>query len=352
MTKARGSRKRSRAVKKCPQANCGSDHIVKNASYKTRRRGLVRRLICRRCGHRWEEQEKPSGLFNHVGFYDSDEAILQSFALVAEGLPLEQVGGLMGRKADTIQDRLLRCFGDQRLWATVTESLISTYSCSMARITEFSTLLDGMLYGAGNFHAAARRKAARETRSKRATLKWQRRQEKIFRQFFTNQWHRRGLTPEQIELEWNRLGLRNTFELAPGEMRKKRNDLKRRIERILSCKVVVTTTGVFYRLKDDARVLRWLRAVQQFDGAKEAKVLRLLSHDELDLLGQLNCLPGTTAALARIEQELRGRTHQANSEPKLNSAMLTDPRYAAGMIDALRSLAEALRPQRCSGPLK
>src|SRR5436305_1795457 len=84
----------------CPNAGCGSSKIVCNGSYKRKYGGMVKRFLCRVCGHAWKEIEKPDA--NH-----SDDVTLQAFALVAMGLPLNNTEVLTGRKSETIRSRLL-----------------------------------------------------------------------------------------------------------------------------------------------------------------------------------------------------------------------------------------------------
>lgn len=108
-------------TKKCPQ--CGSSLVVNNGSYATKNRGLVRRFICRACGHTWREYEKRSDLFEEARFVDPDDSVLEAFALVAMGLPLGQVEGLAQRKAETIQDRLSRCLEQKGVWDRIVKRL-------------------------------------------------------------------------------------------------------------------------------------------------------------------------------------------------------------------------------------
>src|ERR1035437_5532773 len=102
------NRKANAKAIKCP--HCGSDLFHRNGSYKTTKRKRVRRFTCRKCKKPWEEPPKPTGALSDLGFYDSDEAILQSFALIAEGLPFDQAEGLVGQQTGTIRARLLKCF--------------------------------------------------------------------------------------------------------------------------------------------------------------------------------------------------------------------------------------------------
>ena len=116
MNKGRHSSAPEQVTCKCPRARCGSNRVVCNGSYSTESRGLARRFLCRLCGHTWKEFQKPSGMFAPARILDVDETVLQAFALVALGLPLRQVEGLIGRKSETIHSRLLRCFANKRLW--------------------------------------------------------------------------------------------------------------------------------------------------------------------------------------------------------------------------------------------
>jgi transposase-like protein len=166
---SRDNRKSNPKGIKCPHG--GSHVFVHTGKYKTNRRGLVRRFICRTCGHKWEEPPKPAGVLADVGFYDSDEALLQNIALVAVGLPLDQVEGLVGRKAETIQAWLQRCFRNERVWYEVEHRLICTYRVLPGEVTELSNLLVAMMRGGAKFHARVRRKLARDIRSQRRPLR-------------------------------------------------------------------------------------------------------------------------------------------------------------------------------------
>jgi transposase-like protein len=342
--KSRDDRRANQLGIKCPQAQCGSDHYVRNSSFKTKRRGWVRRFICRTCGHKWEEPPKPAGVLADVGFYDSDEALIQSFALLAEGLPLGQVEGLVGRKAETIQARLQRCFRNERVWHEVKHRLICTYRVLPGQVTELSNLLVAMMRGGTKFHARVRRKLAREIRSQRRPLRARRQEERAYKESFKRLPRLRGLSPEEIDLEWQGYvrDMRNTFELPSASLKRLRNKLKRRVERILSCKIVVTDRGSFYRLRNDSRVIRWFETVKQFDATKHARLLRLLSSSERWLLGRINCSPATAAVLGRFEQE-QGGPIPNRPVPKLTLDQLAEPRSAAGLIDDLESLAVVLR---------
>src|ERR1035437_1762214 len=314
---SRDNRKANQKGIKCPQ--CGSHVFVHNGKFKTDRRGWVSRLICRTCGHKWGEPSKPAGILADVGFYDSDEALLQSIALVAVGLPLDQVEGLVGRKAETIQERLQRCFRNERVWYEVENRLLCTYRVLPEHVTKLSNLLVAMLREGAKFHALVRRNMSREIRSQRRPLRARRKEERAYKESFKRLPRLRGLSPKEIELEWQGRvrDMRNTFELPSANLKRLRVKLKRRVERILSCKIIVTARGSFYRLRNDPRVIRWFEAVKRFDAAKHERSLRLLSASERSLLGQINCSPATAAALGRMEQEQGGPIIPSRPEPKL-----------------------------------
>jgi len=109
--RSRDNRKLNAKAIKCP--HCGSDLFRRNGSYKTTRRKRVSRFTCRKCEKPWEDPAKLAGLLDGFGFYDAEASVLQSFALLAEGLPLDQVEGLVHRKSETIRARLLRCFDEE-----------------------------------------------------------------------------------------------------------------------------------------------------------------------------------------------------------------------------------------------
>jgi transposase-like protein len=329
----------------CPQ--CGSHVFVRNGNFTTRRRGLVRRFTCRNCEKPWEDPPKLNSVLGGVGFYDSEEALLQSIALVAVGLPLDQVEGLVARKSDTIATRLLRCFSSDRVWHEVEERLVATYRVLPAQVTALSKLLVAMSRHRATFHALVRRKLAREIRSQRRSLRARRQEERARKESFKRLPRLRGLSPEEIELEWQGYlrALWHTFELPSASLKRLRATLKRRIEHILSCKVVVTGRGSFYRLRNDRRVIRWFETIKHFDAAKHEGRLRLFTASERSLLGQINSLPATAAALGRIELETGGPM-PSRPMPKLTLEQLAQPRYAAGLIDDLESLATVLRLAR------
>jgi transposase-like protein len=341
--KNRDNRKANVKAIKCP--HCGSELFHRNGSYKTTKRKRVSRFTCRKCEKPWEVPPKPTGALSDLGFYDSDEVILQSIALVAVGLPLEQVAGLVELKAETVGARLLECYRAEDIWNDLEERLISTYRVSPPEIIGLNHVLADILRHRATFHALARRKVTREIRSQRQPLRARRREERASKEGFKRLRQQRGLSPEEIELEWQgclRMS-RNTFELPSASLKKLRNKLKRRVERILSCKIVVTDRGGFYRLRNDRRVIHWFKTVRQFEAAKHERLLKLLSPSERWLLGRINCSPATAAALGRIERE-QGGPITNRPEQKLTLDKLAKPRYAERLIDDLESLAKVLRP--------
>ena len=340
---SRDNRKAGAKGVKCP--HCGSDFFHRNGSYETTKRKRVRRFTCRTCQKPWEEPPKPTGALSSLGFYDSDEAILQSIALVAVGLPLEQVAGLVELKAETVGERLLECYSAENIWNDLEERLISRYHVSPQEISGLTKVLVDILHHRATFHALARRNVTRDIRSQRRHLRARRQEEMAYREGFKRLRQQRGFSPEEIELEWQGYvrASRNTFELPSPSLKKLRNNLKGRVEHILHCNIVVTDRGRFYQLGNDPRVIRWFEIVKRFDAPQNERLLRLLSAGERSLLGQVNCSPATAAALARMEQEHRGPISPSRPEPKLTLDQLAEPRYAAGLIDDLESLAEVLR---------
>jgi hypothetical protein len=259
-------------------------------------------------------------------------------------LPLEQVAGLVELKAETVGARLLECYRAEDIWNGLEEHLISRCRVSPLEITGLTNVLVDILHHRASFHALSRRKVTREIRSQRQPLRARRQEEKAYREDFKRFRQQRGLSPEAIELEWQgylRMS-RNTFELPSASLKKLRNKLKRRVESILSCKIVVTDRGGVYRLRNDRRVTRWFKAVKQFHAAKHEHLLGLLSASERSLLGRINCSPATDAALGRIERE-QGGPITNRPEQKLTLDKLAEPRYAERCIDDLESLAGLLQ---------
>ena len=276
---------------KCPQAQCGSSWVVCNGSYQTKNYGLVKRFTCRACGRTLKEFEKGNDLFEGVRFSDTDTVVLQAIALVALGLPLDQVEGLVKRKAETIQSRLLRCFKNKRAWDQIGELLVSRYKIRPAEVKGLSEFLKKIQSGKASFHAACRRKAA--TRVRPPTRSGTQRQEALHEIFLklakevVLDKKQYSLSNEQAEIMWEQY-LRG-FQPPPVPKRKEmaQNLLQARIEKVLGCPIVVTPTGQFYRLEGDPRVARWLRRVIRFDSARAKRIRDCLTPLETIVFDQV-----------------------------------------------------------------
>lgn len=141
---------------RCPEPGCPSTLVVQNGSYSTKTRGLVRRFSCRDCGCSWKRWEKASCLFDGSRFVASEDSGLQGFALVALGLPLAQVEGLMRRKAETIRDQLVRSFKKKGVWDRIVELLVSRYNVGPEEVKSLSSLMVQIESGTASFHSVYR----------------------------------------------------------------------------------------------------------------------------------------------------------------------------------------------------
>jgi len=332
--------------RKCPMPHCGSSRVVRNGSYSTKRRGLVRRFICRACGHTWRGYGKPSDLFPEALFNDSDTSVLQAVALVAMGLPLSEVEGLMQRKAETIVERLKRCFERKEVWDRIVELLVTRHEITREEVKTLSSLLAKIKSGAASFHSPSRREAAARirphTRTDRKTQ--QASKEKFFEhaQEFCLE-RRLSWSKKKIEHLWGRQ-LRPP-KPVPKRVKSAREILVARVQDVLSCQVAVTPTGHFYRLEDDPRVERWLQGVIDFDPNRGKKSLDLLDPLERMVFDQVRC-PNQEAHLHAKLEGARGTLHGSPWEERMTLACMAEGLGvdAGEFIDRLKSAAEMLEP--------
>jgi len=245
---------------------CGSSQVVLNGGYQTKNRGLVRRFLCRTCGLAWKEFDSTSGIMSGIRIADPDSSVLEAFALVALGLPLDQVKGLMARKSDTIKGRLLRCFEKQEIWHKVVNRLVSRYGIQPEEIKHLSELLGQIKSGTATFHAA-------QIRSIKVKAK---------------------------------PGLRREGRNVSRHEQTARNKLAARIRAVLDCEIVGLPDGHFYRLEDDRRVQRWISEVERFDVIRSARRLERLTVMENLVFKQVRC-PNEKAHAYAKEEGGRGR---------------------------------------------
>lgn len=287
--------------RRCP--HCGSSRVSKNGSYRTKTFGLVTRFICRTCGKTDDDREKR---------YDLREDA-RLFALVATGLPLSQIEGLARLKAETILVRLMRCYGNKETWDRIRKLLVSDHKIDRDEVAELSSLLGQIQSGAASFHALSRRQVAAKIRPR---LKPEARTKKTTREQFFEQWRRseeellsqgqvgsgfKQSTEESVEGRWRYHLWRSRRPAGSDGLKKLWRGLKSRIEDILDCRVVVTSTGQFFRLEDDPRVARWMKQVREFDATRDPKLLDRLGPVNRSVFNQIRC-PNREAHLhAKLE---------------------------------------------------
>jgi hypothetical protein len=275
---------------------CASEKVVCNGSYETKNKGLVKRLICRSCGHTWSQPQNASRILAGAGVRDSEATVLQAFALVALGLPLEQVGGLVDRKSETITTWLQRCFAEPGAWRLISDRLISECGLLTAEVKDLTDLLKQVSTGEASFHAKSRRKPASKIRTKR------KRHRKIIREEFVRRAAPRQLTEDQVELYWRgyqRFG--GPDEALDKQTEKLREKLKVRIEHALGERVAVTSEGEFFRFENDSRVTRWVKELQEFNPDGNQRRQRLLSQLEQMVFDQVRNPNGDAHFYARDE---------------------------------------------------
>jgi hypothetical protein len=86
---------------------------AKNGGRTTARWGLVRRLICVKCGEGDKHYER-----------DPNETKLRALALLATRLPRSEAEWLTGLKSETIRDHLVSVVGEPACWAETRKKLV------------------------------------------------------------------------------------------------------------------------------------------------------------------------------------------------------------------------------------
>jgi hypothetical protein len=268
------------------------------------------------CKWEWENCERPG---------EFDEAQIQSFALVAMGLPLDQVEGLVSRKSETITAQLLRCFSRPNLWGRIKDRLITSCGVSKEETRELSALLERVRKKEANFHAPHLRKSGAKIRVRRPKLS-RRKIAHVMALVAQDAGFAQDSTPAERELLRQKilrslLGQARVGACPTKQVENYQSKLKSRIETVLDCEVVVTPNGSFYRAFDDARVVRWLKTVRNFDAEKGDQVLKQLSDFERLIFGQVQKPNEPAHTLAYLEGA-KGRTPNPVYTEKMTVACL------------------------------
>jgi hypothetical protein len=314
--------------------------VVSNGSFTTQKRGLVRRFICRECGLKWDEDDAPSSLLNAVRFNDSEEALFQSFALLAVSETLDGVEGLANRKSETIRTRLLRCYGNHNTWERVLRHLIRTYGISRREAKQFSAKLKRIHQGHATFHSF-RDGFGKKLKTKRARLSLK----EIVADEILRSNVLKARSAEEIKIRWQRL-VRRCASRALRPMGRRlhmaRERLKLRVEHILGCAVVDTPDGVFYRFDNDQRVNRWIQQVKGFDARNREWLIKLLPPFERSVFDKIRCPSDRAHALARLEGARRTKFGTPPQE-LMTPYCLAEGAYYGLFIQILKQLAQFLR---------
>lgn len=325
--------------------------MVQNGTYPTKRRGTVTRFKCRTCGHEWKEYEKPTDYFDGVQFRDGSDEALKSFALVAIGLPLDQVEGLVSHKAETITAQLLRCFRRPDLWAKITDRLVTAHGVWPKETSELSSLLERVRKGEANFHAPHRRESGAKIKSRGPKLTKRKIAEA---EAMAAQYERdtkdsksaEGKLPSQ-SINRGLLGQARVGVYPTKQVERYRSKLKARIEKVLDCEVVVTPSGNFYRVLDDARVGRWLKTVQDFDVVKGERVLAQLSEIERVVFGQVRQPNRLARSYSYLEGAMLRKPTSVYTEKMTPNCLAQGLGMDLGLfIDFLMAVGQHLRKER------
>ena len=253
-----------------------------------------------------------------------------------------------GGKSETIQARLLRCFGIPRTWARITELLVSGYRIEPEEINSLSELLGKIKSGAANFHTAYRREAAARIRPRaksgeRAQRSAKRKSVGLADQHFSS---------ETAEIGWEEDARRTEQQPLTGRVDAARNTLKARIEDVLNCDIVVTPSGYFFRSEDDPRVERWRIKVKKCDVDTARQVWDRLDRNERLVFNRVRSsnegahfhTNGGLRSLEKLEAVIGVRIHHSRLGKSNLSRMAKETvRLDTGMfIDCLKSVAETL----------
>jgi transposase-like protein len=280
---------------KCPE--CGSDQNIRNGGYGRKNLGFVQRYLCKACKHTWSEFANGKPAFADARIFEPETVVLQTFALVAMGLPLFEIEGLMDRKSETIQSWLLRCFSSQSTWEKAEMDLGADYSIQAQEIAELRALLEKVVSGKATFHAQSRRARASQVKGRR---RYGKPSGGMSEERFREMARLYQLSPEHTERFW-RERQKHPAPKVTERMKIFRNKLRERIANVLRCQIVVTPTGEFYRAEDDHRVARWLAKVRQSDDEKTRHVRKSLSYLEKGVFDQVRCANEQAHFYAKLE---------------------------------------------------
>jgi hypothetical protein len=264
------------------------------------------------------------------------------------GLSLDQVEGLVSRKAETITPQLLRCFSMPDQWGRIVDRLVTTCGVSSQEMRELSVLLERVRKGEATFHAPQRRESGAKIRI-RSPKSSRRKIAEATAQAAQAVARLQQLTPAESELLRQKLVRRllGKARIAPHTTRQVkyyRATLRARIESVLGCEIVVTPSGSFYRAFGDARVDRRLKKVRDFDAAKGEPVVGKLSELERVVVGQVR-RPNELAHAHAYLEGARGRKPTPDYTEKMTLACLAQGlEMDLGLfIDVLMAVGQSLR---------